>query len=155
MATPLLLGTGRLTWRRAERMSDRYGFVYLLQRGDSLSAENEAPRAALVLPPESVGARGRLIAEVIETRTSTHLGDFFHGVYPETPTVGERIVLGEGTLGWLYENGVDQVGILPDDKRDTLRMDIRALYRAHEQTVRLVFEPKEEAVKLKADRRHS
>lgn len=141
-----VLGTGRLTWLSSERRSDRYGFVYLIPYGNSLSSEN-IPAVPLYFPIELLATRGRLIAEVVEARESTHIGDLFHGVFPETPGVGERIVLGEGAF--VVENSPHvqgpMVGTLPDDKRATLRMDIHALYRAHEQTVRLVFEPKEAA----------
>ncbi len=92
-----------------------------------------------------MGLPGRLVAEVQATRQSTHVGDLFRGLRPETPEVGERIVLGEGRLFCQTvdrEEGIEAVGCTPEpeDPRDSDWLDPRALYRAHEQTVRLVFE---------------
>ena len=67
----------------------------------------------------------------------------FHGVFPSTPDVGEVIILGTGYFasGTVPFPGVTaQVGVQPSDKRKIQWMDIRALYRAHEQTVTLTFE---------------
>jgi len=50
--------------------------------------------------------------------------------------VGEMVILGEGTLRF-EGNGV---GLLPDDGRTTLWLNIPALYRVHNQTVTLFFE---------------
>jgi hypothetical protein len=86
-----------------------------------------------------LGQRGRLVAEVLATRPSTHPGDLFHGWHPTTPEVGERIQLGVGTL--FFEELWEVAGLRPDDGRETFWLDPPALYRAHEQTVRLVFEP--------------
>ncbi|HMN19582.1 MAG TPA: hypothetical protein PKA31_03245 [Candidatus Moranbacteria bacterium] len=122
------LGTGILNWNGAERRSDRYGSVMLY-----VSLENEEP---IHLVQVKAGKRGRLIAIVKETRQSRHIGDLFHGVFPKTPKVGQKITLGEGTL--FFEGNV--VGLQPDDGRDTQWLDMRALYNAHEQTVALCFE---------------
>lgn len=122
------LGTGVLVWDAAERRSDRYGQVFLLSSPDS------EERVDLV--QVKAGAHGRLIAIVRETRDSRHVGDLFHNVFPETPKVGQEITLGEGTL--FFTNFA--VGINPDDGRDTLWLDIKELYRAHEQTITLYFE---------------
>jgi hypothetical protein len=137
-----LLGTGRLTWNRGERVTDRYGAVYLLASGDSMTEATHI--APITLSPELVGKRGQLIAEVIETRESTHLGDWFHGFAPSTPDVGEKIVLGVGTL--FKENEHDDtgqrwimVGLKPDDGREEFWLNPKKLYRAHEQTVKLWF----------------
>jgi hypothetical protein len=137
------IGQGRLTWGAGERRSDRYGFVYLLESGDSTTA-GLFP-VPLTIPRELVGKRGTLVATVIETRTSTHIGDLYHGIYPRIPKLGAEIVLGTGRLvtqrltdpdrpeGW------DAVGLKPDDGRETQWLDMRALYDAHEQTVELFF----------------
>lgn len=131
------LGTGRLSWCSSERRCDRYGAVYLMADGDSLTTPSGYVRPTK--PP--VGRRGRLVAEVVETRRSTHGGDVFHGIFPETPKVGERIVLGEGELFVEPTSyGATAVGLRPDDGRLRWWLDPRALYRAHEQTVRLYFE---------------
>ena len=122
------LGTGVLTWSPGERISDRYGTVYLLSDLES----NEV----VGLTDTTEGKRGRLIAVVREIRISRHIGDLFHGVFPEIPEVGQKIVLGEGTLFFQDE----LVGVRPEDGRQAHWLDIRALYRVHEQTVKLLFE---------------
>jgi hypothetical protein len=122
------LGTGVLSWNGAERRSDRYGSVVLLPSPDS-----EKP---IHLIQVKAGRRGRLVAIVKETRHSRHIGDLSHGVFPKTPKVGQKITLGEGAL--FFEN--DEVGLQPDDGRDTQWLDMRALYNVHEQTVTLFFE---------------
>lgn len=123
------IGTGVLDWDRGERISDRYGSVQLF--------DNPGPRKRPVeLRQEQEGMRGHLIAVVRETRDSPHIGDLFHRVFPSTPSVGDNIVLGEGTL-FFQDNAV---GLVPDESRKTLWLDIRALYRLHNQTVTLFFE---------------
>src|SRR5262245_59579085 len=94
-ANKILLGTGRLTWDRMERVSDRYGFVYLMEYGDSMSPHKLAP---LTIPKEHLGKRGSFMAHVIETRQSTHIGDLFRKIFPVTPKVGDDIMLGYGVL---------------------------------------------------------
>jgi hypothetical protein len=83
------------------------------------------------------GKHGRLVAIVKEVRPSHHVGDLYHGVFPQTPQVGQHIMLGKGTLFFADD---ETVGIRPDDGRDTLWMDIKALYNAHDQTVTLCFD---------------
>jgi len=127
------LGTGVLNWERDERVTDRYGFVFLdqqdeMDRGIGDKVELDLSRA---------NRRGRLIAVVRETRRSRHVGDIFHEIYPQTPEVGEEIVLGEGVL--IFDDD-GNVGTIPDDKRPTWWLNVRNLYRAHEQTVTLFFE---------------
>ena len=34
----------------------------------------------------------------METRESRHIGDLLYGIFPSTPNVGDRFVLGEGKL---------------------------------------------------------
>ncbi|SFQ19173.1 3'-phosphoadenosine 5'-phosphosulfate sulfotransferase (PAPS reductase)/FAD synthetase [Amycolatopsis rubida] len=126
------LGQGRLWWPRFERQSDRYGTVFLLTGPDAedyVSFDN-AP----------VGQPGRLVAIVVETRHSGHCGDIARSLAPVTPSVGEEITLGAGTL---FTDADDDfgvrtaIGLVPDDGRDTDWLDPRALYRCHNQTVRL------------------
>jgi hypothetical protein len=89
---------------------------------------------------EYAGQKGKLIAEVIATRKSSHIGDLFHGFFPTTPNIGEEIELGEGTL--FYEPGeYFAVGLKPDDNRETFWLIPQNLYRVHEQTVKLFFLP--------------
>jgi len=135
-AATIELGQGRLWWPRFERQSDRYGTVFLLTGPDAedyVSFEN-AP----------VGRPGQLVAVVVETRRSGHCGDIARALAPTTPTVGEEITLGAGTLFTDTDTDTDAdlgvptaVGLAPADHRDTDWLDPRALYRCHNQTVRL------------------
>ena len=93
---PVLCGRGILTWNKSERVSDRYGSVWLMENGNSLSAQVSPARSSVL--PEDVGKRCRLFCTVLETRQSTHIGDLFHGVFPSTPKQGETIILGTGLL---------------------------------------------------------
>jgi len=136
----MILGTGILTWMPGERRSDRYGYVYLLRYGNSESDTWEN------IPIKHISVqRGKLVAKIVETRTSSHIGDLFHCVFPRTPDVGQEIVLGTGTLVFndFEDEGGDgtEVGLYPDDDRSTMWLDMRALYDCHEQTVELRFEP--------------
>ncbi len=138
-----VLGTGVLTWEAGERRSDRYGSVFLMPEGqNSLSIDpgegTDAGRTYIGLT--RVDGRGRLIAEVLKTRQSTHIGDLARGLFPITPEVGDRFTLGEGTLWFLEEDWADQVGLTPFDDRENDWLDPTVLYRVHEQTVRLIFE---------------
>lgn len=140
--TKAFLGEGVFTWSSIERRSDRYGSVYLIPEGrNSLSTE---PCRSLILPAAKnmEGARGELVAVVTKARESTHIGDLFHGVFPSTPEVGQIIILGKGTF--FVENISDPglavglaVGLRPDDGRASLWLNIHALYKAHEQSVKL------------------
>lgn len=130
------LGTGVLSWPAAERRSDRYGTVMLCTDAGETTSGYVNPAA------RPVGQRGRLVAEVLETRESFHIGDMFRGFYPETPAVGETVVLGDGTFfvestDW----GAVLMGLRPDDSRHSDWLDPKALYRTHDQTVRLTFVP--------------
>jgi hypothetical protein len=126
------LGLGQLWWPRSERQTDRYGTVFLLTGSDAdtyVSFQN-AP----------VGQPGRLLAVVVETRRSGHCGDIARSLAPTTPTVGEEITLGAGTLFTETDADLDvpnAVGLAADDHRDADWLDPRALYRCHNQTVRL------------------
>ena len=142
MTTPLNIGTGTLTWMRSERITDRYGAVYLIPDGyNSLSRAAPPSLIEHEVVKTRVGEKGRLIAEVVETRESTHIGDVFRGLYPRTPKRGDRLVLGTGTFFSERNSEGLTIGVKPDDGRDSDWLDPRALYDAHEQTVTLFFEP--------------
>ncbi|SFQ74430.1 hypothetical protein SAMN05421810_1185 [Amycolatopsis arida] len=128
------LGRGQLWWPRFERQTDRYGTVLLCTGpdGEDYASFESAP----------VGTRGQLVAVVLETRPSVHCGDLARGLAPTTPAVGEEITLGAGTV--FTETDPDTgrptaIGMAPDDGRDEDWLDPRALYRCHNQTVRLEF----------------
>lgn len=139
-----------LTWQSSERVGDRYGAIYFAETGCAMPpgfGDTPANQSSWTLDQAaidaSVGKRGTLRAIAIETRESPHIGDMFHGVVPTTPDVGETMVLGTGTLGLdgaPAEDSSIQFLLRPADGRSTLWMDIRALYRCHEQTVQLWFD---------------
>lgn len=126
------LGQGQLWWPRFERQTDRYGSVFLLTGPDG--EDYASFESALV------GQRGRLVAVVLHTGRSGHCGDLDRGLTPSRPEVGEEIPLGTGTLftDTDSDTGVPTaVGLKPDDGRAADWLDPRALYRCHNQTVRL------------------
>lgn len=136
------LAHGVLTWPAGDRRSDRYGNVYLIGQDYGATVTVE-PRQNDALMASLDGKRVRLICEVVETRTSGHIGDFFHGFFPSTPDVGERIDLGVGTLviGMdTSEEGDKTIALRPDDGRQVFWFDPRKLYRLHDQTVTVFVE---------------
>lgn len=129
-----IIGTGFLTWHSVERQCDRYGTVNLYAAPDS---DHDVP---LDLTP--VGQVGTLVAHVVETRQSGHVGDLFRSIGPATPEVGDAVTLGTGRLFAQEEaSNVTSVGLEPLDGRDNDWLDPSALYRVHSQTVRLEFVP--------------
>lgn len=145
----IVLGSGGLSWPSVERVCDRYGRVGLqaVQPISAADAQGQGGAPGRLYPcgdwlpftlaaVVNAGMSGRLVAEVVEARESTHVGDLFRGFSPSTPAVGERVVLGAGAL--FFEGGC--VGLRPADGRDRDWLDPQALYRAHAQTVRLIFE---------------
>jgi len=139
----MLIGHGRLNWQRKERITDRYGAIHLSETG----AENDH----VTFPKLINGQRGSLIAIVRETRQSSHCGDTSRGLFPTVSQVGEKHILGSGTL--FIESlgsGTDFnenacVGLKPDDGREHAWLDVQSLYKLHEQTVDLYFEPAHQA----------
>jgi len=131
MNTATTLGEGVLNWSRYERMGHRYGAIHLETEPNSeqYATWQDAP----------TGTKGTLVAYVLATRQSGHIGDLFRGIGPSTPKVGEEITLGTGTLFAEYDDGVPRIGVEPEDGRETDWMDPGALYRCHNQTVRLAF----------------
>lgn len=124
------LGTGVLNWYPTENQSDRYGCVHLRPSLQS----NEIIRPAQI----KSGTHGRLVVIVREVRSPSLPGNIYHKIYPKTPEVGQVIILGEGKL--FFEDCGLSVGLLPDDGRDYMWLDICALYNAHGQTVTLYFD---------------
>lgn len=89
------------------------------------------------MPP--VGARGYLVATVLETRQSDHIGDSFRGLSPSTPRIGEEITLGGPGELFIEMDFAPVVGLRPDNDRETDWLNPKSLYRCHNQTVRLEF----------------
>lgn len=132
MTTNITLGKGVLNWFRTERICDRYGAVHL-----------EGPDGYADFDGIPEGTTGTIMAEILETRPSGHIGDLFRGIGPSEPETGETVELGTGTLFTYLEEGIPVVGVKPDDGREEDWMNPRALYRCHNQTVRLEFRPAE------------
>jgi hypothetical protein len=134
-----LIGYGILGWLGSERRSDRYGTVSLFD-GDSNDKKLIAkPIIHLEEIKKLVGKKGKLEVEVLHTRQSTHIGDLFRGFSPSTPKKGQRLTLGEGKLFTELVEGINTVGLRPDDGRDSDWLQPEQLYKAHEQTVNLYF----------------
>ncbi|MDO8425538.1 MAG: hypothetical protein Q7T01_03420 [bacterium] len=141
------IGRGILSWLLGERRSGRYGTVVLCEQNYAETVRCERQLDEEVVR-RLVGKRGSLVAEVLESRPSGHVGDFFHVVFPSQPEVGERVVLGVGHFFSEESECGRQVGVSPEDGRVDLWLDINALYRVHDQTVRLLLE----VVQERADR---
>jgi hypothetical protein len=127
-----LLGRGVLSWDADERQSDRYGTVRLFR--------HHRPHAPFVtIAGAPVGTIGDLLVRVIETRKSNHVGDVFRKIYPIMPEAGEQIILGVGILARHACEPDYVVGVIPLGERDKDWLKPKALYRAHDQTVDLIF----------------
>jgi hypothetical protein len=138
----VLLGLGVLGWSRYERITDRYGSVCLFQDSRNTLLPHNCQTIA--------GTRGTLRAAVLEARQSSHVGDWARGLRPQTPAVGEVIVLGSGTA-FVEEGDCGlQVGLRPDSGREVDWLSPKAMYRLHDQTVRLEFQPSAAPVQLPA-----
>lgn len=140
----MIVGEGILTWDGAERRSDRYGTVQLIVPGADPAATaaglaNDFAWAPLVA--FGAGQHGALTADVLDTRTSAHIGDLFRRIFPSTPEVGEVLLLGRGRLFTEEHDGGTRVGLRPDPMRKADWLDPHVLYRLHSQTVRLTFTP--------------
>ena len=129
MTATLILGEGILNWFTFERQSDRYGAIHL----------ETTPGVYATFPNAREGAKGTLVATVTQTRPSGHIGDLFRGIGPSEPEIGEPVELGTGKLFTYLEQDIPVIGVEPEDGRDDDWMDPRALYRCHNQTVRLAF----------------
>jgi hypothetical protein len=135
------IGTGPLSWARNERISDRYGYVFL-NENNSFSQFIDDALTSLATIKNLVGSKGYLLAVVNTPRKSTHTGDLTHNIFPSTPKKGDEILLNEvpGTLVHeTHADGYEQIGIRPDDGRKDFWLNPHKLYRVHEQTVNLYF----------------
>lgn len=134
----MLIGHGRLDWNKAERITDRYGSIHLSNANSIYKFKT---------PERISGKHGSLVAIITETRKSLHIGDLFRGIFPETPNIGDRIVLGVGTV--FFEDGC--IGLKPDEPRESDWLDPHMLYRCHSQTIELYFEDEDEVSTLLPD----
>lgn len=138
----VLLGTGVLNWPASERISDRYGLVGLW---NAPMGEDEKPIDLIHL---DVGIVGTLKVKVLETRQSLHIGDLARRIPTSIPKVDSVIVLGTGMLFYHRYKGedFDYVGVEPTDpEKEYDWLDPHQLYKVHQQTVELWFEPEGES----------
>ncbi len=131
---------GWLSWPPGERRTDRYGLVSLFAWRPTIT--DDTPPLDLTgvggtaLP---AGVSTRLVATVLESAQSDHVGDLFRGIYPPkggTP-VGTVLVLGEGEPFVERDQYGTYLGLRPTDGRKTDWLDPQVLYRLHGQRVRL------------------
>lgn len=138
------LGHGVFTWSGEERRSDRYGAFNLCAEpyeGAPVSRITYDKALAESLEDKRV----RILVKVVETRTSGHIGDFFLGIRPSTPEVGEEVDLGVGILhteSCEWDKKVTSTFLVPGDPptRETFWFDPNKLYRLHDQTVDVFVE---------------
>lgn len=138
-----ILGEGVLTWPRWERITDRYGSIGLIRTWGAFSSLKAEDIVTFSNIPE--GRLGQLLAEVLATRQSPGIGDLSRGFDPQTPNIGERILLGEGILfvEHVHDDHLNvertHLGVKPVDDREVDWLFPQALYRVHAQTVKLLF----------------
>jgi hypothetical protein len=136
------IATGVVAWDSGERVSDRYGTIFL----------RTAPGGDIVSLPDTFdGQSGMLIACIREARRSPHIGDLFRGLHPpeEPLAVGTEVRLGTGEVfreDVFREEDLEDgegaaIGLLPADGREHDWLDPEALYQVHYQTIDLFFEP--------------
>jgi hypothetical protein len=135
------LGHGVFEWDGSERRSDRYGSFFL----DAKAPEGLEAKCSydMLLAEKLEGKRVHIVAVVIATCTSTHIGDMFLKIKPSTPEVGEVVDLGVGVFHCepcVWDRKLFSVSLIPDDKRKTFWFDPRKLYRLHDQTVDVFVE---------------
>lgn len=140
------IGYGILTWDRGERVTARYGAIFLGRKD-----YKEAVSCAAMVDTDNLrvleGKRVRLKAVVVEARNSGHCGDFFLNIMPSKPEVGEEVEIGVGVLGLdpCSESPGPAMSLQPEDGREHLWIDPRKLYRLHDQTIRLYIEETSDA----------
>lgn len=148
----ILIGKGSLSWNGAERRTDRYGSIGMF---DENSVDNVITKGSYLdvdLIKSMEGISGSLFVIVTETRDSTHIGDLFRGIFPQTPNVRDEFTLGNGKLfQFVTGDGYKYVGVEPHDGRKNDWLDVKTLYMVHEQDVELYFIPDEPIKKSMKD----
>jgi hypothetical protein len=145
MNMKMKLGHGVFTWGGEERRSDRYGAFLLCAEPYAGAAPVTGVTYDKDLAEELEDKRVRLVAKVVETRKSGHLGDLFLGIRPSTPEVGEEIDLGVGILHTEpcdWDSKATSTFLVPGDPptRERFWFDPNKLYRLHDQTVEVFVE---------------
>ena len=132
MKNKILIGNGIVSWNKVERQSDRYGTISMFNTG----------KLFIDTINKYLDKQGKLICEILETRASYHIGDLYHGFFPQTPKIGDMIELGNGKL-FIEKDEYYSVGLSPVDNRATFWLDPKKLYNIHNQTINLFFEVEE------------
>lgn len=138
----VLIAHGALGWFGGERRSDRYGAITVFNEN---SYEQKIVNDSIIYKDvidTLVGKNGKIVAVVLETRKSTHIGDLFRGFYPKTPKVGQTIKVGEGEFFTeIGHEGRPTFGVKPADGRESDWLIPKNLYKLHEQSVDIFFIP--------------
>lgn len=137
------LGSGILNWPRGERVTDRYGTVFLTDDPD------QEQRYWTRLPYVPEGVWGTLTAVVVEVRRLRWSDDDLDATEPTAPcAVGDVIKLGTGYAFRSYDGG-HLIGLRPAlsdgiENRcgtDDHWLDPEALRKVQDQRVSLEFTP--------------
>lgn len=139
LGNQVLVGRGKLTWMKSERISDRYGAIWLMGDNDSSFTTHKPEKQPLWFPPAN--QLGSLYARVIDARESTHIGDLFRGIEPKTPKTGDIFLLGTGTASVEPIRNTNTFLITPTEPRDSDWLNPLALYNCHESIVELIWIP--------------
>jgi hypothetical protein len=141
-----LLGMGIFSWETFERRSNRYGSFCLSANNYecNVTCQNYI---SLNVAREYIGKKVKLIAKVIASRNSGHIGDLALKIFPTRPNVGDLIEIGVGEF--ILESipiGMKDcsISILPNDGRKIFLIDPRKFYMLHDQTVEIYIEKTEE-----------
>ena len=128
----ITLGEGYLSWNRGEKSTGRWGTVNLWKSNENTGSEN-----SVRFENAPLSTYGILFAEILETAPS----DYHAGlIKEELPKIGDFLVLGAGILFKESEEGVENIGVNPENEREDDWMNVRSLRRLHNQKVRLYFE---------------
>lgn len=126
--------TGLLQWERSERLSDRYGVIFLDANGYTPRV-----RGPLRFPARTVKRLTcryvHITAKVVARHHSHHVGDRYRGLLPSTPNVGEIVDLGRGRLSTDVYRRKPYFMLWPNDHRKTDWFDPERLFRLHDQLV--------------------
>ena len=134
----ILVGRGKLTWMRSERVSNRYGAVWLMDKDENSFSTSSTPQPLWFPPNDQLGS---LYARVIDARESTHTGDLFRGIFPITPETGDIFYLGTGNAQKETVENIDTFLLKPTIFRNDDWLSPEALYNCHESIVELIWHP--------------
>lgn len=137
-----MIGQGIFSWDGVERRSNRYGAVHLYDKTYNGEKPGVPVRVDYAQLKMFEGKRVRIVAKVIESRFSGHIGDLFLGVRPSKTKVGTCIDLGVGMLETPPNafDGTPDFVLRPDDGREELWIDPRKLYQLHDHTVEIYIQ---------------